>query len=113
QGLTLAVKALGGLLRGKQNTKQWEEVLNNKIWDLPRTNGILPTLRLSYHHLPSHLKRCFGYCAVLPYDIEFEEDELVLLWMAEGLLVQPNDKKSAKDLGHKYFHDLLSKSFFQ
>ncbi|CAI0473608.1 unnamed protein product [Linum tenue] len=114
RGLPLAIKALGGMLRGKQNPKQWEEVLYSKIWDLPETNGILPALRLSYHHLPSNLKRCFGYCAILPKDMEFEEDELVLLWLAEGFLVQrKHSEKSAKNLGHKYFHDLLSRSFFQ
>ncbi|CAI0473671.1 unnamed protein product [Linum tenue] len=114
RGLPLAIKALGGMLRGKQNPKQWEEVLYSKIWDLPETNGILPALRLSYHHLPSNLKRCFGYCAILPKDMEFEEDELVLMWLAEGFLVQrKHSEKSAKNLGHKYFHDLLSRSFFQ
>jgi hypothetical protein len=44
---------------------------------------------LSYHHLPSHLKRCFMYCSILPEDYEFEEQQLILLWMAEGLIQPP------------------------
>ncbi|XP_057995113.1 putative disease resistance RPP13-like protein 1 isoform X2 [Hevea brasiliensis] len=114
QGLPLAAKALGGLLRGKLDCNVWKEVLNSKIWDLPEEkNGILPALRLSYHHLPSHLKRCFAYCAVFPKDYKFDKKELVLLWMAEGFLRQPNEMKPIEDLGHEYFHDLLSRSFFQ
>jgi Leucine-rich repeat (LRR) protein len=68
---------------------------------------------LSYHHLPSHLKRCFAYCSVLPKDYLFEEKHLVLLWMAEGLLQPQEGKKRMEDLGCEYFHNLLSRSFFQ
>ncbi|CAN1343894.1 Putative disease resistance RPP13-like protein 1 [Linum perenne] len=113
RGLPLAVKVMGGLLRGKQDPRLWEEVLNSKIWEFPESNGILPALRVSYYHLPSHLKQCFAYCGILPKDFEIEEDELVLLWMAEGFLAQAKEKKYAKDLGHRYFRDLVSRSFFQ
>ncbi|XP_059455571.1 putative disease resistance protein At3g14460 [Corylus avellana] len=68
---------------------------------------------LSYHNLPSHLKRCFMYCSVLPKDYEFEEKQLVLLWMAEGLLQPRDERKQMEDLGSEYFHNLLSRSFFQ
>ncbi|XP_050218222.1 putative disease resistance RPP13-like protein 1 [Mercurialis annua] len=109
QGSPLAAKALGGLLRGKLNPSVWEKVLNSKIWDLPEDKtGILPALMLSYHHLPSHLKRCFAYCAIFPKDYKFDKNELVLLWMAEGFLQQSNEQ-----LGHEYFLDLQSRSFFQ
>lgn len=115
RGLPLAAKTLGGLLRGKRNRNEWNDILNSKLWDLPEdSNGILPALRLSYHHLPSHLKKCFAYCAVFPKGYEFDKDELVLLWMAEGLVLQqPKGMKQMEDLGHDYFLDLLSRSFFQ
>ncbi|XP_050211335.1 uncharacterized protein LOC126661528 [Mercurialis annua] len=108
----LAAKALGGLLRGKPHSNVWIEVLRSKIWDLP-DSGILPALRLSYHHLPSHLKRCFAHCAVLPKGSNFEWLDLVLLWMAEGLLQQSNTKKKMEDIGLEYFNELLSRSFFE
>ncbi|GLT63038.1 hypothetical protein SLA2020_356320 [Shorea laevis] len=113
--LPLAIKTLSGLLRGKPHLHEWEYILNSKIWDLPEdSSDILPALRLSYNHLPSHLKRCFGYCSIFPKDYEFDEGELVLLWMAEGLLQQqPQIMKQGKDLGHRHFCDLLSRAFFQ
>ncbi|GAY56915.1 hypothetical protein CUMW_175580 [Citrus unshiu] len=75
--------------------------------------GILPVLRLSYHHLPSHLKRCFAYCALFPKDYEFKEKELVLLWKVEGLIRQPRNHKQLEEWGNKSFHDLVSRSIFQ
>ncbi|RVW71188.1 putative disease resistance RPP13-like protein 1 [Vitis vinifera] len=89
-GLPLAAKVLGGLLRSKLHDHTWEDILRSEIWNLPsEKHDILQVLRLSYYHLPSHLKRCFGYCAMFPKDYEFEKKELILLWMAEGLIHQP------------------------
>lgn len=113
-GLPLAAKALGGLLRGKVDCSEWEDVLRSKIWDIPEERGgILPALRLSYHYLPSYLKRCFSYCAIFPKDYEFDKNELVLLWMAESLITPAKGGKSAWDVGIAYFQELLSRSFFQ
>ncbi|KAL7234403.1 hypothetical protein ACSBR1_017913 [Camellia fascicularis] len=111
-GLPLAARTLGGLLQCKERD-EWEIVLNSKIWDLTEANEIPLALRLSYHHLPSHLKQCFAYCSILPKDYEFEEMELVFLWMAEGLLQQQNGQKRMEDLGVEYFRELQSRSFFQ
>ncbi|ESR55222.1 hypothetical protein CICLE_v10024038mg [Citrus x clementina] len=111
-GLPLATETLGGLLRSKRDDA-WEDILNSKIWNLPQESGILPVLRLSYHHLPSHLKRCFAYCALFPKDYEFKEKELVLLWKVEGLIRQPRNHKQLEEWGNKSFHDLVSRSIFQ
>jgi Leucine-rich repeat (LRR) protein len=114
KGSPLAAKVLGGVLRSKMDRDEWEDVLKSKIWDLPEVESeIVPALMLSYHHLPSHLKRCFAYCSVLPKDYLFEEKHLVLLWMAEGLFQPGEGKERMEDLGSKYFHNLLSRSFFQ
>ncbi|XP_075660420.1 putative disease resistance RPP13-like protein 1 [Castanea sativa] len=113
KGLPLAAKALGGLLRTIPDCDEWKYVLNSKIWDMSaENNDVLPTLRLSYLYLPSNLKRCFAYCSLFPKDYEFEEKELVLLWMAEGLL-QEIGHKPMEDLGAEYFRDLHRRSFFQ
>ena len=87
KGLPLAAKTLGGLLRTKIDLDAWREISRSKIWDLPEErSSILLALKLCYHHLPSHLKRCFAYCSKFPKDYEFGKDELILLWMAEGFL---------------------------
>ncbi|KAK8614791.1 hypothetical protein V6N13_068582 [Hibiscus sabdariffa] len=114
KGLPLAAKTLGGLLRTKGKPDDWEDIMKSKIWDLPEEkSSILPALRLSYHYLPFHLKRCFSYCAIFPKDYEFDKEELILLWMAEGFLHTVKGKKQMEDIGVEYFRDLLSRSFFQ
>ncbi|XP_048425312.1 putative disease resistance RPP13-like protein 1 [Pyrus x bretschneideri] len=76
--------------------------------------GFLCLLKLSYHYLPLSLKRCFAYCSLLPNDYEFGEKQLILLWVAEGLVQQrPEDKKQFEDTGNDYFQELLSRSLFQ
>ncbi|XP_040961089.1 putative disease resistance RPP13-like protein 1 [Gossypium hirsutum] len=112
-GLPLAAKAIGSLLRTVKYHGKWERIYESEIWNLPEEQcGIIPALRLSYHHLPSYLKRCFAYCSILPKDYEFEEEEIILLWRAEGLL-QQKAMPQIKDLGNQYFQDLVSRSFFQ
>ncbi|KAJ0024986.1 hypothetical protein Pint_07319 [Pistacia integerrima] len=112
KGLPLAARTLGGLLRCKQKYEDWEDILHSKIWELPEENGILPVLRLSYHHLPAHLKKCFAYCAIFPKDYEFMEKEVVLLWIAEGL-IQQSKNNQLEDIGGEYFRDLVSRSLLQ
>ncbi|XP_044498793.1 putative disease resistance protein RGA3 [Mangifera indica] len=109
-GLPLAAKTLGGLLRFKQSDK-WENILESKIWSTPNeSDHVLPALKLSYYYLPSNLKRCFGYCSIFPQDYEFEEKELALLWIAEGI-VQPSEKQL--DEASECFHKLCLWSLFQ
>ncbi|KAG8492655.1 hypothetical protein CXB51_010082 [Gossypium anomalum] len=112
-GLPLAAEAIGSLLRTVTDHREWEKVYESEIWDLPEDPcGLIPALRLSYHYLPPHLKRCFAYCSIFPKDYEFEEEEIILLWRAEGFL-QSKAKIQGKGLGSQYFQDLVSRSFFQ
>ncbi|QHO26198.1 Putative disease resistance RPP13-like protein [Arachis hypogaea] len=114
KGLPLAAQSLGGLLRTKDNIADWEDVLTSEIWEFSEDEcRILPALRISYHYLPSYLKRCFVYCSLYPKDYAFDKDELVLLWMAEDLLQQPKSGSILEEVGYKYFNDLAARSFFQ
>ncbi|KAH9734021.1 putative disease resistance protein [Citrus sinensis] len=114
KGLPLAAKTLGGLLSGKDDLNDWEFVLNTNIWDLREDKcDILPTLRVSYHFLPPQLKRCFAYCSLFPKDYEFEEEEIILLWTAEGFLDQEYSGRKMEDLGREFVQELHSRSLFQ
>ena len=113
KGLPLAIKAIGALLWSKLDVEEWDKVLRSELWDLPiEETGILPALRLSYKYLSPHLKRCFAYCSIFPKDYTFKKDQLVLLWMAEGFLLQPKNK-TMEEVGDDYFLALVSRSLFQ
>ncbi|MED6168467.1 hypothetical protein PIB30_011896 [Stylosanthes scabra] len=106
-------KTLGGLLRNKSDVGDWKKILESEIWELPEDESeIVPALRVSYHYLPSHLKRCFVYCSLFPQDYEFNKDELILLWMAEDLL-RPMGNDTLENIGSQYFDELVARSFFQ
>ncbi|AES69724.1 putative P-loop containing nucleoside triphosphate hydrolase, leucine-rich repeat domain, L [Medicago truncatula] len=111
-GLPIAAKTLGGVLRSKRDAKEWTEVLNNKIWNLPNDN-VLPALLLSYQYLPSQLKRCFSYCSIFPKDYTLDRKKLVLLWMAEGFIDHSQDGKAMEEVGDECFSELLSRSLIQ
>ncbi|GLT60931.1 hypothetical protein SLA2020_336710 [Shorea laevis] len=113
EGLPLAAKAIGSLLRSKLGVDEWEKILKSELWDLPidETN-ILPALMLSYKYLPSHLKRCFAYCSIFPKDYVLEKDEVVLLWMAEGFLTETTNKRM-EEVGEDYFLALASRSLLE
>ncbi|XP_022764233.1 putative disease resistance protein At3g14460 [Durio zibethinus] len=113
QGLPLAVKTLGCLLHSKVEANEWDDVLNSKIWDLPSGKShILPALRLSYYHLPSHLKKCFAYCSIFPKGHEIGKKDLVRLWIAEGLVQQQKGART-EEVAEQYFDELVLRSFLQ
>ena len=113
-GLPLAVKTLGNLLRRKFSKREWIKILETDMWHLSESdNKINSVLRLSYHHLPSILKRCFSYCSLFPKGHIFDKGELIKLWIADGLLKYHGTDKSEEELGNELFVDLESISFFQ
>ena len=112
KGLPLAAKTLGGALYSEFQVEEWEHLLKNETWDSPN-DEVLPALRLSYSFLPSHLKRCFAYCSIFPKDYDFQKENLILLWMAEGFLQHSESNRTLEKVGAEYFDDLLSRSFFQ
>ncbi|XP_048432330.1 putative disease resistance RPP13-like protein 1 [Pyrus x bretschneideri] len=113
KGLPLAAKAIGRALRLKLE-KEWDHILNCELWDFPEDymRQIYPVLKVSYDHLPAYLKRCFAYCSIFPHNFQFEEDDLIQLWAAEGF-IQPQKTRSVEGIGREYFDFLLSGSLFQ
>ncbi|XP_025635478.1 putative disease resistance RPP13-like protein 1 [Arachis hypogaea] len=113
-GLPLAAETLGRLLRSERRVEEWNKILLSDIWEFRLANcKIVPALLLSYHHLPTHLKRCFVYCSLYPKDHKLDKDELILLWMAENLLQPPRRGQTLEEVGCECFNDLVSRLFFK
>jgi hypothetical protein len=113
KGLPLAAKSLGSLLRSKSRIEEWKNVLNSHVWETEEAEGkILAPLWLSYHDLPSDMRRCFSYCAIFPKDFTFERDTLIKLWMAQGFLRETQNKEM-EVMGRECFEVLAAHSFFQ
>ncbi|XP_042411847.1 putative disease resistance protein RGA3 [Zingiber officinale] len=112
-GLPLAAKTVGGLLKVNMEKSHWETIMKSEIWQLPQNESdVLPVLQLSYQCLPAHLKRCFAFCSLFLKDYVFSKKELVRIWIAEGFVI-PQGKERMEDVGSSYFEDLVSRSFFQ
>ncbi|RHN65936.1 putative P-loop containing nucleoside triphosphate hydrolase, leucine-rich repeat domain, L [Medicago truncatula] len=113
-GLPLAIKSLAQLLRRKFSEHEWIKILETDMWRLSDgDHTINSVLRLSYHNLPSDLRRCFSYCSIFPKGYRFEKEVLIKLWMGEGLLKCCGSDKSEEEFGNEIFGDLESISFFQ
>ncbi|XP_062027162.1 putative disease resistance RPP13-like protein 1 [Rosa rugosa] len=113
KGLPLAAKVIGSVLRYKSGVRKWDALLKCELWESPEHgNHIYPALKLSYDNLSSYLRRCFTYCSIFPRDHEFEKDDLVQLWAAEGF-IQAQGREEIEDIGREYFGGLCSRSFFQ
>ncbi|KAB1227644.1 putative disease resistance protein RGA4 [Morella rubra] len=112
QGVPLVIRTIGRLLHSKESEKGWSSFLTN---ELPRVKGkhILETLKLSYHHLPSHLKHCFAYCSIFPKDCVIKKSMLINLWIAQGFIKAIGQNQCLEDIANDYFMELLWRSFFQ
>ncbi|KAL5789855.1 hypothetical protein ACOSQ2_004743 [Xanthoceras sorbifolium] len=113
KGLPLAVKTMGSLLCFKKSRIEWENIMENKMWELEEfEKGIFLPLLLSYNDLPPMVKRCFSYCAIFPKDHHLIKDDLIRLWMAQGYLKLERNKEM-EIVGEEYFNILATRSFFQ
>ncbi|KAM6567916.1 hypothetical protein CsatA_027044 [Cannabis sativa] len=114
-GLPLAAKVLGGLLRSTDDAEKWKQIANSNLWELQdkRSKSLPAALEVSYYYLPSHLKGCFAYCSIFPKGYLFKREELVLMWMAENLVQYSKSNRRIEEVGREYFDDLVSFSFLQ
>ncbi|XP_050281800.1 putative disease resistance protein RGA3 [Quercus robur] len=114
KGIPLAIKTIGSLLYFRNlEEEEWLSFKNNEFSKLDQNEtDILPTLKLSYDHLPPHLKQCFAYCSLFPKDYEFGKEKLIKLWMAQGF-IRLSSQNQLEDVGHEYFMELVWRSFFE
>ncbi|KAM3742054.1 hypothetical protein ACB098_07G043400 [Castanea mollissima] len=113
-GMPLAIKTIGRVLYFKKSEAEWLYIKNNELMNVTQMkDGVLPILKLSYDHLPSHLKCCFAYCSLFPKDSLFSSRTLTLLWIAQGFIQSPEGNQQLEDIAIEYFLDLHWRSFFQ
>jgi hypothetical protein len=114
-GVPLAIRTIGSLLRFKNSEAEWSSFKENELSKIAQNEkDILPTLKLSYDYLPSHLKHCFAYCSLFPKDHWFDKSGLIQLWMAQGFVKScDGQNRCLEEVGNEYFMDLLWRSFFQ
>ncbi|BAB92528.1 putative rust resistance protein [Oryza sativa Japonica Group] len=104
----LAAKAVGSQLSRKKDIATWRAALKNG--NLSETRK---ALLWSYEKLDPRLQRCFLYCSLFPKGHQYEIDELVHLWVAEGLVDSCYQNNRMEDIGRDYFNEMVSGSFFQ
>ncbi|CAO2172572.1 unnamed protein product [Urochloa humidicola] len=106
KGSPLAARVIGGMLSNTRNARDWNKMLEKDIH-----GDIVSELLPSYYHLPQHLQYCFAYCSIFPKNWKFERKKLIRMWIAQGFIIETEDK-SMEDLGIQYFKQLLERSFF-
>ncbi|KAL5565338.1 hypothetical protein UlMin_028502 [Ulmus minor] len=120
KGVPLVIKSIATLLRSRlirspDPENVWKLFKESELAEIANEDGsIIPTLRLGYKNLPSHLKHCFAFCRLFPKDHEIDVAKLIRLWIAQGF-IKPSENRqlSLEDVGREYFVDLLWRSFFQ
>uniref|UniRef100_A0A7N0RG89 NB-ARC domain-containing protein n=1 Tax=Kalanchoe fedtschenkoi TaxID=63787 RepID=A0A7N0RG89_KALFE len=83
----------------------------NEVWS--STSKILPSLWLSYYHLPHHIQQCFAYFSLFPKYYQFQMEEMVMLWVAEGLIERTPEMEPHEDVARGYFTHMLLNFFIQ
>jgi hypothetical protein len=112
QGVPLAIKSIGNVLCLDKTEDKWSFVKDNILVNVLQSGeDILPILKLSYDHLPPHLKTCFAYCSLFPKDYEIDKESLIQLWIAQGFIQSSNQQ--LEQVADEYFKDLLWRSFFE
>ncbi|XP_049388387.1 putative late blight resistance protein homolog R1A-10 isoform X1 [Solanum stenotomum] len=110
-GLPLMISVTAGSLSSEKMLRKWHEVARSvsslvNLDDYQRCSGVLA---LSYNHLPSHLKACFLYFGVFKKASEISVENLIRLWMAEGLFKLRGIGDLEKEAS-SLLHDLIDKS---
>lgn len=110
-GLPLSIVMIVGILSNVEKRESlWQQVAESlSSYISQKVDDNIPTLNLSYIHLPNRLKPCFLYLSA------FHEDEIILvrkllsLWITEGF-IEKNEQNSLEDIAEEYLLELTNRS---
>ncbi|KAJ3678628.1 hypothetical protein LUZ60_002431 [Juncus effusus] len=108
-GLPLALKSISKILC-YENEETWIEILENDLREISAENDIFKALQISYTYMPTYLRQCFLYCSLFPKDYEYEVDEMVELWIAQGY-IECKGTKTLEEIAFDYIVELREMSF--
>jgi hypothetical protein len=115
-GLPLAIIAVSGLLANTEEEEHlWNQVKDSIGRALERNATVevmMKILSLSYYDLPAHLKTCVLYLSMYQEDSIIEKKGLIGRWIGEGF-IHKEGRYTTKELGERYFNDLLNRSLIQ
>lgn len=112
-GLPLAIVAVAGCMRGDYDVCEWRnafEKLSKSILSVKGMETNVPRqLQFSYDHLKSKkVQRCFLYCALYPEDFHIQKAELIVYWIAEGLIDERGSLQATNDTGYSILSRLIN-----
>ncbi|XP_022846871.1 putative late blight resistance protein homolog R1A-3 [Olea europaea var. sylvestris] len=114
KGLPLSVHLIAGILSNMEKKENsWQHVAKSlSDYIFQKADDYIPTLKLSYNHLPKHLKPCFLYLSAFQEDEKIPVRKLLLLWIAEGL-IEKREQKTLEDVAEEYLMELINRSLLQ
>jgi Leucine-rich repeat (LRR) protein len=113
-GIPLAIIGLACVLSDMEQIEEWQAISDNSSLDSGGAqDGISACLRLSYIHMPSHLKPCFTICSLFPKGYWIEKENLIDLWIAHDMVAKDPGVRYLEYTAEKYFDSLVQMSFLQ
>ncbi|KAG1326162.1 putative disease resistance RPP13-like protein 1 [Cocos nucifera] len=114
-GLPLALKTVGGVLRSKEKREgEWNMVLSSPAWSFTKLpNDEMGPLYLSYLDLPPPLKQCFTCFSLFPEDYQIARIAFVDICMAEGFVTSKDDTLLLENVVEGYWKELVQRNFLQ
>ncbi|PKI48241.1 hypothetical protein CRG98_031364 [Punica granatum] len=102
--LPLSLITIGAAMASRRDPDEWRkaiEILKKLPSDFADIEKkVLSVLELSYKYLPNEThKKCFLYCSIFPEDHVYRMDDLIDLWIGEGLLNECNGIHEERDRG--------------
>ncbi|KAL3748257.1 hypothetical protein ACJRO7_009489 [Eucalyptus globulus] len=111
KGLPLALITVGQAMAGKDNPSEWRHALTTLRNRPHKLRGMVEEvyhiLEFSYDSLNDTTRQaCFLYCCRFPEDYPIIQDNLIELWIGEGLLGDTSDVYHKRDEGASILGDL-------